>query len=212
MIPSASNLSKFAGVEFCPSPTPGDILTIKFDDKKKKFYLPIITLNATRKEKKIIVNKLKSDDAVLKLFDGIGKSVWLTNAPYFNKTIEDVNKFFNNSWRVRIYSGVRKVKVGRPGMATGPHLATLLRRGHRDIKPAAGSPGGDPKLTGVYTAPPEAEEDNRRIMGFKRDQGGVGTPRTRDHMRAKPNRNKSNLIVILATTLGEPSPLSQSLY
>ncbi|KAI8570565.1 hypothetical protein RHMOL_Rhmol01G0044600 [Rhododendron molle] len=153
MIPSASNLSKIAGVEFCPSPTPGDISTIKFDDKEKKFYLPIITLNVHSeviirnliayeastvsdslvfsrytelldgiidtaedakllREKKIIVNKLKSDDAVLQLFDGIGKSVRLTNAPYFDKMIEDVNKFFYNSRRVWIYSGVRKYVFG----------------------------------------------------------------------------------------------------
>ncbi|XP_058215778.1 putative UPF0481 protein At3g02645 [Rhododendron vialii] len=154
MIPSASNLSKFAGVEFCPSsPTTGDILTIKFDEKEKKFYLPIITLNVHSeaiirnliayeastvsdslvfarytellngiidtaedakllREKKIIVNKLKSDDEVLQLFDGIGKSVRLTNAPYFDKTIEDVNKFFYNSRRFRIYSGVRKYVFG----------------------------------------------------------------------------------------------------
>ncbi|XP_058181000.1 putative UPF0481 protein At3g02645 [Rhododendron vialii] len=151
MIPSASNLSEIAGVEFCP--TTGDILTIKFDDKENFFYLPIITLNVHSeviirnliayeastasdslvfarhtelldgiidtagdakllREKKIIVNQLKSDDAVLQLFDGIGKSVRLTNAPYFDKTIEDVNKFFYNSRRVRIYSGVRKYVFG----------------------------------------------------------------------------------------------------
>ncbi|KAI8570563.1 hypothetical protein RHMOL_Rhmol01G0044400 [Rhododendron molle] len=154
MIPSASKLSKIAGVEFCPSsPTTGDNSTIKFDDKEKKFYLPIITLNVHSeaiirnliayeastvsnslvfarytelldgiivtaedakllREKKIIANKLKSDDAVLQLFDGIGKSVRLTNAPYFDKTIKDVNKFFYNSRRVRIYSGMRKYVFG----------------------------------------------------------------------------------------------------
>ncbi|KAF7153545.1 hypothetical protein RHSIM_Rhsim01G0093700 [Rhododendron simsii] len=151
MMPSASNLSKIAGVEFCPNT--GDISTIKFDVKEKKFYLPIITLNVHSeviirnliayeastvsdslvfaqytelldgiidtaedakllREKKIIVNRLKSDDAVLQLFDGIGKSVRLTNAPYYDKTIEDVNKFFYNSRRVRIYSGVRKYVFG----------------------------------------------------------------------------------------------------
>ncbi|KAI8570564.1 hypothetical protein RHMOL_Rhmol01G0044500 [Rhododendron molle] len=151
MIPSASYLSKIAGVEFCP--TSGDISTVKFDEKEKKFYLPIITLNVHSeaiirnliayeastvsdslvfarytelldgiidtaedakllREKKIIVNKLKSDDAVLQLFDGIGKSVRLTNAPYFDKTIEDVNKFFYNSRRVRIYSGMWKYVFG----------------------------------------------------------------------------------------------------
>ncbi|KAH7861136.1 hypothetical protein Vadar_022054 [Vaccinium darrowii] len=147
MIPSASYLSKIAGVEFCP--TTGDISKVKFDEKAKKFYLPIITLNIhseviirnliayealtvsdslvfarytellegiidtvedakLRREKKIIINKLKSDDEVLQLFDGIGKSVRLTDAPYFDKTIEDVNNFFYNSQRVKIYNGVRK--------------------------------------------------------------------------------------------------------
>ncbi|KAH7860590.1 hypothetical protein Vadar_015273 [Vaccinium darrowii] len=147
MIPSASYLSKVAGVEFCP--TTGDISTIKFDEKAKKFYLPIITLNVHSeviirnliayeastvsdslvfarytdllegiidtvedakllREKKIIIYKLKSDDEVVQLFDGIGKSVRLTDAPYFDKTIEDVNKFFYNSQRIKIYNGVRK--------------------------------------------------------------------------------------------------------
>lgn len=151
MIPSASYLSKIAGVEFCP--TTGDISTIKFDEKAKKFYLPIITLNVHSeviirnliayeastvsdslvfarytellegiidtaedakllREKKIIINKLKSDDEVALLFDGIGKSVRLTDAPYFDKTIEDVNKFFYNSRRVKIYNGVRKYVYG----------------------------------------------------------------------------------------------------
>ncbi|KAG5559528.1 hypothetical protein RHGRI_009153 [Rhododendron griersonianum] len=42
MIPSVSQLS-YAGVQFCP--TTGGIATIKFDQRTKKFYLPIISLN-----------------------------------------------------------------------------------------------------------------------------------------------------------------------
>ncbi|PSS13906.1 UPF0481 protein [Actinidia chinensis var. chinensis] len=152
MIPAASYLANVAGVVFCPSS--GDISTIKFDEKEKKFYLPVITLDVHSeviirnlvayeamtvskslvfsrytelmngimetaddakllREKKIIINKLKSDADVLQLFNGIGKSnMRLTHAPYFDKTIEDVNKFFNNSPRVRAYRCVKKYVYG----------------------------------------------------------------------------------------------------
>ncbi|KAG5559531.1 hypothetical protein RHGRI_009156 [Rhododendron griersonianum] len=134
MIPSASHLS-YAGVQFCP--TTGGIATIKFDQRTKKFYLPVISLNVnsevimrnlvayeasigseslafTRyielmngivdtaedakllREKKIIVNSLKSDADVAQLFNGMSKCVRLTNVPFIDKAIEDVNNLKPN--------------------------------------------------------------------------------------------------------------------
>lgn len=44
----------------------------------------------------------------------------------------------------------------------------------------AGAPEGERKPIGAPRAPipPEAEEDNRQIIGFKWERGGVSTPRT----------------------------------
>ncbi|XP_058208333.1 putative UPF0481 protein At3g02645 [Rhododendron vialii] len=150
MIPSVSHLS-YAGVQFCP--TTGGIATIKFDQRIKKFYLPVIRLNVnsevimrnlvayeasiefeslafTRyielmngiidtaedakllREKKIIVNSLKSDADVAILFNGMSKCVRLTNVPFIDKTIEDVNKYFNNTSAVRVYRRMKNFVYG----------------------------------------------------------------------------------------------------
>ncbi|KAH7859577.1 hypothetical protein Vadar_002827 [Vaccinium darrowii] len=146
MIPSVSNL-RDVGVEFCP--TSGDITSIKFDTKAKKFYLPVITLNINSevvmrnlvayeasiaseslvfarytelmngiidtvqdatllREKKIIVNSLKSDADTAELFNGMSKSVRLTNVSYIDKAIGDVNNYFYNTKKVRFYTSVQK--------------------------------------------------------------------------------------------------------
>ncbi|KAE9464357.1 hypothetical protein C3L33_03756, partial [Rhododendron williamsianum] len=53
------------------------------------------------REKKIIVNSLKSDADVAQLFNGMSKPVRLTNVPFIDKTIEDVNKYYNNTKAVK---------------------------------------------------------------------------------------------------------------
>ncbi|KAF7149267.1 hypothetical protein RHSIM_Rhsim03G0255200 [Rhododendron simsii] len=53
------------------------------------------------REKKIIVNSLKSDADVAQLFNGMSKPVRLTNVPFIDKTIEDVNKYYNNTAAVK---------------------------------------------------------------------------------------------------------------
>ncbi|KAF7148222.1 hypothetical protein RHSIM_Rhsim03G0255300 [Rhododendron simsii] len=55
------------------------------------------------REKKIIVNSLKSDADVALLFNGMSKCVRLTNVPLIDKTIEDVNKYYINTSAVRVY-------------------------------------------------------------------------------------------------------------
>ncbi|KAH7861169.1 hypothetical protein Vadar_022527 [Vaccinium darrowii] len=150
MIPSVSNL-RDVGVEFCP--TSGDITSIKFDTKTKRFYLPIITLNVNSevvmrnlvayeasiaseslvfarytelmngiidtaqdatllREKKIIVSSLKSDADAAELFNGMSKSVRLTNVSYIDKAIGDVNNYFYNTKKVRVYTSVQKYVYG----------------------------------------------------------------------------------------------------
>ncbi|GFY99671.1 transmembrane protein, putative [Actinidia rufa] len=146
MIPSVSYLFD-AGVEFYP--TAGDITTIKFDQKTKTFYLPVITLNVNSevimrnlvayeasiaseslvlarytellngiidtdkdakllREKKIIINSLKSDADVAELFNGMSKSVRLTNVSFIDEAIDGVNKYFYNTKKVRTYNRMKK--------------------------------------------------------------------------------------------------------
>ncbi|KAL7192676.1 hypothetical protein ACSBR2_024486 [Camellia fascicularis] len=139
MIPSVSALCN-AGVGFCLSN--GDISSIKFDKRKKKFYLPHLQLNVNSdvivrnlvafktsisdflvlgrytelmngiidtaedtkllKKKGIITYSLKTDAEVAQLFNGMTKSIRPSKVPYIDIAIEDVNKY---------YYGTRKVKI-----------------------------------------------------------------------------------------------------
>ncbi|KAI8021565.1 putative UPF0481 protein [Camellia lanceoleosa] len=64
------------------------------------------------RENKIIVNSLKSDADVAELFNGMSKSVRLTNVPYIDKAIEDVNKCFNNTRQIRMYRRMKNFVYG----------------------------------------------------------------------------------------------------
>ncbi|GFS35767.1 transmembrane protein, putative [Actinidia rufa] len=64
------------------------------------------------REKKIIVNSLRSDADVVQLFNGMSKAVRLTNVPFLDKTIEDVNKYYNNTWQVRFCRRLRNIVFG----------------------------------------------------------------------------------------------------
>ncbi|THG18879.1 putative UPF0481 protein At3g02645 [Camellia sinensis] len=64
------------------------------------------------RENKIIVNSLKSDADVAELFNGMSKSVRLTNVPYIDKAIEDVNKCFNNTKQIRMYRRMKNFVYG----------------------------------------------------------------------------------------------------
>ncbi|XP_004236453.2 putative UPF0481 protein At3g02645 [Solanum lycopersicum] len=50
----------------------------------------------------IVLNRLKSDDQVSNLWNSMSKSVKLTKVELLDKVIEDVNKFYNGRWRVKI--------------------------------------------------------------------------------------------------------------
>ncbi|XP_059643815.1 putative UPF0481 protein At3g02645 [Cornus florida] len=54
------------------------------------------------REKGIILNHLKSEKEVANLWNGMSKSVRLTKVPRLDKVIEDVNKYYNGRWKVRV--------------------------------------------------------------------------------------------------------------
>ncbi|KAF7154105.1 hypothetical protein RHSIM_Rhsim01G0051000 [Rhododendron simsii] len=64
------------------------------------------------REKKIIVNSLKSDAEVSELFNGMSKSVRLTNVSYIDKAIGDANSYFYSSKKVRVYTSMKKYVYG----------------------------------------------------------------------------------------------------
>lgn len=57
---------------------------------------------ALLRERGIVLNRLKSDDEVANLWNSMSKSVKLTKVPFLDKVIEDVNKFYNGRWKVKI--------------------------------------------------------------------------------------------------------------
>ncbi|KAG8388251.1 hypothetical protein BUALT_Bualt02G0106300 [Buddleja alternifolia] len=54
------------------------------------------------REQGIVLNHLKSDQDVANLWNGMSKSIRLTKVPLLDKVIEDVNNYYNGSWKVRI--------------------------------------------------------------------------------------------------------------
>ncbi|KAG8388252.1 hypothetical protein BUALT_Bualt02G0106400 [Buddleja alternifolia] len=54
------------------------------------------------RENGIIVNRLKSDEEVANLWNGMSKSIRLIKVPLLDKVIEDVNKFYARRWKVKL--------------------------------------------------------------------------------------------------------------
>ncbi|KAI3785993.1 hypothetical protein L1987_45119 [Smallanthus sonchifolius] len=54
------------------------------------------------RERGIVVNHLKSDKEVADLWNGMSKSVKLTKVEKMDKVIEDVNKMYGKTWRVKL--------------------------------------------------------------------------------------------------------------
>ncbi|KAI8019511.1 putative UPF0481 protein [Camellia lanceoleosa] len=54
------------------------------------------------RERGIILNRLKSDKEVAKLWNGMSKSVRLTKVPFSDKVIEDTNMYYNGKWKVKV--------------------------------------------------------------------------------------------------------------
>lgn len=54
------------------------------------------------RERGILLNRLKSDEEVANLWNGMSKSIKLTKVPFLDKVIEDVNKYYNGRWKVKV--------------------------------------------------------------------------------------------------------------
>ncbi|GAY31957.1 hypothetical protein CUMW_272930, partial [Citrus unshiu] len=55
------------------------------------------------RENGVVLNRLRSDAEVAKLWNGISKSIRLTKVPHIDIVIEDVNKYYNSRWRVKCW-------------------------------------------------------------------------------------------------------------
>ena len=64
------------------------------------------------REKKINVNNLKSDADVAEVFNGMSKAVRLTNVPYIDKVIEDVNKYYYSTGNVATFQVASTLQKG----------------------------------------------------------------------------------------------------
>ncbi|KAJ9685091.1 hypothetical protein PVL29_017210 [Vitis rotundifolia] len=53
------------------------------------------------RERGIILNRLKSDEEVADLWNGMNKTIRLTKVPFLDKVIEDVNNYHTGIWQVK---------------------------------------------------------------------------------------------------------------
>lgn len=54
------------------------------------------------REKGVIFHRLKTDEEVANLWNGMSKSSRLTKVPLLDKVIEDVNKYHEGRWRIKV--------------------------------------------------------------------------------------------------------------
>ncbi|OAY52734.1 putative UPF0481 protein At3g02645 [Manihot esculenta] len=54
------------------------------------------------REKGIVLNHLKNDVEAADLWNGMSKSVRLTKVPFLDKAIEDVNKYYDGRWNIKV--------------------------------------------------------------------------------------------------------------
>ncbi|ERN14279.1 putative UPF0481 protein At3g02645 [Amborella trichopoda] len=85
---------------------------------------------ALMREKGILVNRLKSDKEVAELWNGISRSVRLTEVEGLDRVIEEVNKYYGRSWRVVMAKLVREYVYGWwRGLTVLAAVALLLLTG-----------------------------------------------------------------------------------
>ncbi|XAR53707.1 hypothetical protein NMG60_11022360 [Bertholletia excelsa] len=54
------------------------------------------------REKGIMLNHLKSDEEAANLWNGMTRSVRLTKVPFIDEVIEDVNRYYNGIWKIKL--------------------------------------------------------------------------------------------------------------
>lgn len=56
----------------------------------------------------VVLNRMKSDGEVAKLWNGMTRSVRLTKVAFMDRAIEEVNRYYNSRWRVKTKRFMRK--------------------------------------------------------------------------------------------------------
>uniref|UniRef100_A0ACD5ZQD6 Uncharacterized protein n=1 Tax=Avena sativa TaxID=4498 RepID=A0ACD5ZQD6_AVESA len=56
----------------------------------------------------VVLNRMKSDGEVTKLWNGMSRSVRLTKVPGMDQAVEEVNRYYNGRWRVKTKRFMRK--------------------------------------------------------------------------------------------------------
>ena len=64
------------------------------------------------RERGIILNRLKSDEEVANLWNGMSRSIRLTKVPFLDKVIEDVNKYHSGIWKVKAGKFMKRYVFG----------------------------------------------------------------------------------------------------
>ncbi|GAA0175312.1 hypothetical protein LIER_28504 [Lithospermum erythrorhizon] len=64
------------------------------------------------RENGIIVNRMKTDEDVVKLWNGMRRSLRLTKWKMLDKMIEDVNNYYNQRWKVKLKNFMKKYVFG----------------------------------------------------------------------------------------------------
>ncbi|CBI31681.3 unnamed protein product, partial [Vitis vinifera] len=64
------------------------------------------------RERGIVLNRLKSDEEVANLWNGMSRSIRLTKVPFLDKVIEDVNKYHSGRWKVKAGKFMKRYVFG----------------------------------------------------------------------------------------------------
>ena len=63
---------------------------------------------ALLRQRGVLLNRMKSDGAVTKLWNGMSRSTRLTKVPVVDRAVEDMNRYYNSRWRVKTKRFMRK--------------------------------------------------------------------------------------------------------
>nr|CAB3467237.1 unnamed protein product [Digitaria exilis] len=63
---------------------------------------------AALRRRGVVLNRMKSDGEVAKLWNGMTRSVRLTKVAFMDRAIEEVNRYYNSRWRVKTKRFMRK--------------------------------------------------------------------------------------------------------
>lgn len=63
---------------------------------------------ALLRQRGVVLNRMKSDGDVAKLWNGMSRSVRLTRVAAMDRAVEDVNRYYNGRWRVKAKRFMRK--------------------------------------------------------------------------------------------------------